>query len=147
MGDSGAAAAREQQREFYGRPLGELVHQLTADLRITQGRLASVLGVSAPMLSQLVSGQRVKFGNPSVVGRLQGLVDLAARAATLTPDQLDEALAEIRSSVTTLSHPRSTGTLAQLRDAASSGQLREAAAVLEGRWPRLADLLRSAADG
>ncbi len=85
MSEPPLVAAREQQRELYGRPLGELVHQLTADLRITQGRLAGVLGVSAPMLSQLASGQRVKFGNPAVVGRLQGLIDLAARAGSLTP--------------------------------------------------------------
>lgn len=147
MSDSAFVAAREQQRQLYGRPLGDLVHELTADLRITQGRLAAVLGVSAPMLSQLVSGQRVKFGNPSVVGRLQGLVDLAARAGTLTAAQLDEALDEIRSSVTTLSHPRVSGPPAQLREAATSDELREAADVLQERWPVLADLLRAAADG
>lgn len=145
MTESGLGAARELQRELYGQPLGELVHRLTADLRITQGRLAGVLGVSAPMLSQLASGQRVKFGNPAVVGRLQGLIDLAARAGSLTPDQLDEALSDIQGSTTTLTQPRSA--VAGLRDVASSAELREAADVLRPRWPRLADVLREAADG
>lgn len=145
MSEPTLVAAREQQRELYGRPLGELVHQLTADLRITQGRLAGVLGVSAPMLSQLASGQRVKFGNPAVVGRLQDLIDLAARAGSLTPDQLDQALTDIQASTTTLTQPRSA--VAGLRDVASSAELREAADVLRPRWPRLADVLRKAADG
>ncbi len=146
MSEQSLSAARELQRELYGQPLGELVHQLTAALRITQGRLAGVLGMSAPMLSQLASGQRVKFGNPAVVGRLQGLIDLAARADALTPDQLERALTDIRGSTTTLTQPRRTAGL-QLRDIASSEELREAAAALQQRWPRLAEVFREAASG
>lgn len=104
------------------------------------------MGVSAPMLSQLASGQRVKFGNPAVVGRLQGLIDLAARADALTPDQLERALTDIQGSTTTLTQPRRTAGL-QLRDIASSEELREAAAALQQRWPRLAEVFREAASG
>ncbi len=146
MSEQSLGAARELQREMYGQPLGELVHQLTAQLRITQARLAAVLGVSAPMLSQLASGQRVKFGNPAVVGRLQALIDLAARAGTLTPDQLDDALTDIQGSTTTLTQPRRSA-LTDLRDVASGAELNEAAAALQQRWPRLAEVLREAAGG
>ena len=53
-----------QQVETYGAPLGQLVHRITDTLSISQARAAHVLGMSAPMLSQLVTGSRVKIGNP-----------------------------------------------------------------------------------
>ncbi|MGD9989560.1 hypothetical protein [Pseudonocardia sp.] len=64
------AAARERQRELYGAPVGERVRRITGGLGITQGRLARALGLSPAMLSQLVSGRRVKIGDPAVLGRL-----------------------------------------------------------------------------
>jgi transcriptional regulator with XRE-family HTH domain len=71
------ARARELQRGWYGEPLGELFQRLIGDLGLNQARLAGVLGLSAPMLSQLKSGQRAKIGNPAVVQRLQALQELA----------------------------------------------------------------------
>ena len=70
---SRAEEARELQRGWYGEPLGELFRRLIADLGLNQSRLAAVLGLSAPMLSQLMSGQRAKIGNPDVAQRLQAL--------------------------------------------------------------------------
>lgn len=58
------ARARELQRNWYGEPLGALFRRLIDDLGLNQARLAGVLGLSAPMLSQLMSGQRAKIGNP-----------------------------------------------------------------------------------
>jgi len=65
------ARNRGRQRELYGAPLGDRLRRLTAELGITQGRLAQTLGVSPAMLSQLASARRVKIGDPAVLARLQ----------------------------------------------------------------------------
>jgi len=75
------AKARELQSQWYGEPLGTLFRRLIEDLGLNQARLATVLGLSAPMLSQLMSGQRAKIGNPAVVQRVQALQELAAEVA------------------------------------------------------------------
>ncbi|MDJ1131638.1 helix-turn-helix domain-containing protein [Streptomyces iconiensis] len=75
------AKARELQSQWYGEPLGTLFRRLIEDLGLNQARLATVLGLSAPMLSQLMSGQRAKIGNPAVVQRVQSLQELAAEVA------------------------------------------------------------------
>ena len=75
------ARARELQRNWYGEPLGALFRRLIDDLGLNQARLAAVLGLSAPMLSQLMSGQRAKIGNPAVVQRVQLLQELAGQVA------------------------------------------------------------------
>ncbi|MFG1820495.1 DNA-binding protein [Kribbella sp. NPDC049174] len=87
-----------QQTELYGEPLGELVRRVAGPLGLTQGALAQVIGLSAPMLSQLMSAQRVKIGNPAVVSRLQALDQLAQRASTggIPPDDIPAALDGIR---------------------------------------------------
>lgn len=87
-----------QQTELYGEPLGELVRRVAGPLGLTQGALAQVIGLSAPMLSQLMSAQRVKIGNPAVVSRLQALDQLAQRASTgeITPDDIPAELDGIR---------------------------------------------------
>jgi transcriptional regulator with XRE-family HTH domain len=90
--------ARDLQRQWYGEPLGELFRRLIGDLGLNQSRLAGVLGLSAPMLSQLMSGQRAKIGNPAVVQRLQALQELAVDVAHGRTDALEaaERMAEIR---------------------------------------------------
>ncbi|MGE9808922.1 MULTISPECIES: helix-turn-helix domain-containing protein [unclassified Janibacter] len=96
------ADALEQQRALYGAPLSELGAEVRTSLGLTQGRLAEALGLSAPMLSQLLSGQRVKIGNPAVVHRLQRLLALAHEGGNLTPDELQARLGEIREEQPTL---------------------------------------------
>ncbi|PWI41203.1 DNA-binding protein [Streptomyces sp. ICBB 8177] len=81
MDSSPRDAVRERQREWYGEPLGDLFRRLIAGLGLNQARLAALLGLSAPMLSQLMSGQRAKIGNPAVVQRMQALLELAADVA------------------------------------------------------------------
>src|SRR5689334_24875364 len=58
------------QREWYGEPLGDRVRRLVVAFRVSQAQLADVLGISAPMLSQVMSGRRAKIGNPSVLARM-----------------------------------------------------------------------------
>jgi predicted transcriptional regulator len=95
-----AELARERQRGWYGEPLGELFRGLITGLGLNQARLAGILGLSAPMLSQLMSGQRAKIGNPAVVGRLHWLRELAAEVAdgTVSDEEAAERMAEIRAS-------------------------------------------------
>ena len=57
----------EQQRALYGEPLADTAARVMGALGLTQARLAQVLQISAPMMSQLISAQRVKIGNPAVV--------------------------------------------------------------------------------
>ncbi|ODT97503.1 MAG: hypothetical protein ABS81_30055 [Pseudonocardia sp. SCN 72-86] len=88
------AAARERQRELYGAPLGERVRRITGGLGITQGRLARALGLSPAMLSQLVSGRRVKIGDPAVLGRLM-LLDARVPPTPPSKPVVDALLADV----------------------------------------------------
>jgi transcriptional regulator with XRE-family HTH domain len=60
----------ELQRQWYGEPLGDRVRRLVVAYRVSQACLAEVIGVSAPMLSQVMSGRRAKIGNPAALARL-----------------------------------------------------------------------------
>ena len=143
-------AARHRQRELYGEPLAELTGRVRGALGLTQAGLARVLGVSAPMLSQLVSGQRTRIGNPAVVQRLQWLLDLSARAQLLSPDEVAEKIAEIQDAQTVLVTRRESdedsraAAVAELRRLAPVGDL-TAVGDLLGGYPGLADLFAEAA--
>lgn len=164
-----AERAREAQRTWYGEPLGELFRGLIAGLGLNQARLAVVLGLSAPMLSQLMSGQRAKIGNPAVVQRLQSLRDLADGVAdgSVTPEEAAERMAEIRESAgsallgtttgSTTGRPAlGNGTARQpvparrvvreiqslLRSCGSAAELLRVAESVAGELPELAEFLR-----
>ncbi|TCO34007.1 hypothetical protein EV652_10272 [Kribbella steppae] len=116
----------QQQTELYGEPLGELVRRVAGPLRLTQGALAQVIGLSAPMLSQLMSAQRVKIGNPAVVSRLQALDELAhlAMIGEIDPDDIPAELDGIRGA--TGAFTRSTPTAQLPRSSAGAAQVPEA---------------------
>lgn len=87
-------ANRAAQREIYGEPLGVIVDRCRVVLGLTQASVAALLGISAPMLSQVMSGQRIKIGNPGAVERLRVMVD----ATTAVADgrlEVTEAIARI----------------------------------------------------
>jgi transcriptional regulator with XRE-family HTH domain len=157
-----AEEARELQRGWYGEPLGDLFRRLIADLGLNQARLAGVLGLSAPMLSQLMSGQRAKIGNPAVVQRLQALQELAAQVTDGRAGALEAAarMAEIRESAgssvlggtTTQSSAAGLapapsrqvvrGIQTVLRSVASAQEIERAALALAPGHPQLAEFLR-----
>lgn len=62
--------AIDQQRAIYGTSLAERFGFIMQSYGLSQRSLAQVLGLSAPMLSQLMGGRRIKIGNPAVYGRL-----------------------------------------------------------------------------
>jgi transcriptional regulator with XRE-family HTH domain len=138
------------QTELYGAPLGDVLDELTSAYRVSRGSLAHALGLSAPMLSQLASGHRVKIGNPSAVHRLQRLMAALPdiRAGRLDPaDAIRSIEAEEPGQVLTRTSQvvrrRGVADVQQvLRSAASAEELGEAAALLEERFPGLAEVLR-----
>ena len=136
---------REEQRRLYGEPLSDIVSRIMSSLSLTQGRVADVLGLSAPMLSQLASGRRFKIGNPQVVERLRDLHDLAGRAGEVDVAAELERIKSAESAITTNRGAVSvTEVVTVLAASASPEALRRAAAAVEDE-PALATLLLRAA--
>ncbi len=146
----------ELQREFYGEPLGDRIRRLVVAYDCSQAVLSEALGVSPPMLSQLMSGRRAKIGTPAVLARLVMLERraLTSDVASGDPAALRAALEQVRDSRPTVHHasfPVDEGLAAgdaafdALRTIAQPDELCAAAAVLAARFPALAGLLRRAA--
>ncbi|MEJ7833016.1 MAG: hypothetical protein WKF79_08890 [Nocardioides sp.] len=144
-------ATLAQQAALYGATLRDSVRRVTEILGISQAAVARTLGVSAPMLSQLLSGQRIKFGSPLAVQRLRSLLDLADEIeAGLPHEQVGRRLEAIgRENSTTLTRRRPTGPSdvpaavgALLRAVASGRQLAAASECLDADFPELATVLR-----
>lgn len=146
---------QRQQIELYGEPLGGLIARIRRQLGLNQAQIAKTLGLSAPMVSQLMSGQRIKIGNPAAVQRLQALVGLAAEAAEggLTADQVAERLTEIANRSGTLTPatqgrgPLPAAVAARniqglLRAICDADEILAAASTLDSRHPELARFLR-----
>lgn len=149
----------ELQLEWYGEPLGERFRRLLGRLGLSQAQLAGVLGLSAPMLSQLMSGQRAKISNPAVLSRLLQLEATVGEPAwdTLPKAEQDRRLEGIRAAQrSTLTIDQGKETAAEpsaaadpvvaiqsfLRDVASAAELQGAAELLDPRYPELAEALR-----
>lgn len=149
-------ANREAQRAAYGEPLNETFDRIKLAFGLNQAALASVLGLSAPMLSQLNSGQRIKIGNPAVLSRVHQLNDLVEQhaAGQVEPEEIPARLEQIRTSRGSLG--RTTQLMAEqasdaavvagirnlLRAVASGAELRSAAERLAETHPQLAEVLR-----
>ncbi|GAA0469144.1 MULTISPECIES: helix-turn-helix domain-containing protein [Streptomyces] len=153
------ARARELQRSWYGEPLGALFRRLIDDLGLNQARLAAVLGLSAPMLSQLMSGQRAKIGNPAVVQRVQALQELSSQVAdgSVSAAEATERMDEIKKTAggSVLNNTTQTSTTGAttvrrvvreiqslLRSVAAAGDIIDAADSLAASHPELAEFLR-----
>lgn len=145
------------QRQWYGEPLGDRVRRLVVAFRISQAQLAEVLGISAPMLSQVMSGRRAKIGNPSVLARLVMLERkvLIAGVAAGEGEAIAQALEDVRHSQPSLGRDTLPVAVANgeeavwpvLRELARPSELEGAAELLENEHPGLAGLFRRAASG
>ncbi|GAB3722288.1 helix-turn-helix transcriptional regulator [Amycolatopsis oliviviridis] len=143
------------QREWYGEPLGDRVRRLVVAFDISQAFLAEVLGISAPMLSQVMSGRRAKIGNPVVLAKMIMLERKVLVPAVAAGDRkaMQEALEDVRDSRPTVGRDNipvgavadDQGVLVALRDIGEDEDLTEAAKLLDDDFPSLADLLRRAA--
>ena len=135
-----------RQRALYGEELREKIRRMQAALDVSQARLAKSLGISTAMLSQLMSGRRVKIGDPSVLARLLLLDRQISRGAATDPVRAEALLAHVRDSRPNLGVPTVAADPADaLRGVASPSQLAAAANVLGPRFPTIAELLRRAA--
>jgi len=144
------------QRAWYGEPLGDRVRRLVRAFNVSQANLAEVLGISAPMLSQVMSGRRAKIGNPAVLARLLMLERkvLIPDVAAGKPAALQQALLDVRESNPTVGRdvlridvsPDANAAIAALRNILSAEDLCAAADLVDEEFPELSDLLRRAAE-
>jgi predicted transcriptional regulator len=142
--------AQAEQLRLYGAPLGDLLRDVAAVLGLSQGGLATVLGISAPMVSQLASGHRTKIGNPAAVARLQRLVELTAevRDGALQPQEALARLGEetegpVLTRSTRISPRRGAESVQRLfRAVAPAADYLAAAELLRDRYPEVAELVR-----
>lgn len=143
-----------QQREWYGEPLGDRVRRLVVAYDVSQAQLADVLGLSPPMLSQLMSGRRAKIGNPAVLARMVMLERrvLTPAVASGEPAAIRATLDEVRESRPTLGRETlpveengDDTVVPALRRLAGAEELSAAAGLLQDAFPQLAELLRRAA--
>ncbi|MDR7300637.1 helix-turn-helix transcriptional regulator [Haloactinomyces albus] len=146
------------QRQWYGEPLGDRVRRLVVAFRTSQAQLADVLGISAPMLSQVMSGRRAKIGNPSVLARLVMLERkvLTPGVAAGESEAIQQALEDVRDSEPSVVRDnlpvghrahREESAWPVLREMARPSELESAAELIGGSHPALAELLRRAASG
>lgn len=93
-------SAHDQQVALYGETWSERLARLTATYHLSQSRLAAVIGLSAPMLSQLITGRRVKMSNPAVYGRVVRLEQLQSdpRVSGGDAESIAEVLDEVAAS-------------------------------------------------
>lgn len=142
------------QREWYGEPLGDRVRRLVVAFDVSQAYLAEVLGISAPMLSQVMSGRRAKIGNPVVLARMIMLERkcLIPEVAAGRKEALLAALEDVKDARPTVGRDNipvaavadDGHALAALREVAEDEDLNEAAKRLDDDFPAIADLLRRA---
>lgn len=86
---------RARQTELYGEPLHDVLGRCAYALHLTQAKMSEYLGISAPMLSQLINGHRIKIGNPAAAQRLQRMIQIA-RHVESGDMSLDEAYAQLQ---------------------------------------------------
>ncbi|SJM70841.1 hypothetical protein [Gulosibacter sp. 10] len=153
--DPAVHANRRAQCELYGDTLEARLGAVRRAYGIPQRRLAQVLGVSAPMLSQLISARRVKMGNPLAYERM---VELERRAGELARTDVETILGEVAAAdITTTTQQRiRTGTAApavsgdeaaeMLSRGVDAEELRSAGDVLRasGAAPALLALIEAA---
>ncbi|AHI00554.1 helix-turn-helix transcriptional regulator [Kutzneria viridogrisea] len=142
------------QREWYGEPLGDRVRRLVVAFDISQAYLADVLGISAPMLSQVMSGRRAKIGNPAVLARLIMLERRILTPGVASGDRvaMQQALDDVRESRPTVDRDAlpvhdaraDVAAVTALRRVARGEDLLAAAETLGNRHAWLGDLLRRA---
>ncbi len=158
--DEVVARNRRQQTEWYGEPLGERVRRLVERLDLSQTAFADILGLSAPMLSQLMSGHRAKISNPAVLSRLLAVETLVTGPefellpAREVRDRLDAIRQDAAPASTTTRIPITPAPAdpvvviqALLRAAASATEIESAAALLDADFPELATVLRTYGNG
>lgn len=100
--DAQLADRRQQQRELYGDSVDVLADKAGRLMGLGLPDLADVVGLSLPMLDKLVSGERVRVGNPVAIARLVRFGEFADQLirGEAAQDDIPLTLAQIRASTT-----------------------------------------------
>jgi len=155
VSEDAAADNVARQVQLYGAPLAQVIDQITGRLGLTQGRVAQILGLSAPMMSHLVSARRVKMGNPVAHTRLIRLRQLAEDVAAggIPASGVASELEAIAADNDTWAGTTTTHLIDDdaaiarrvqelFRHVADAADWLEVAATVEERHPQIAELLR-----
>lgn len=147
---SEVAQVRAKQSELYGAPLNEVLRRCSAALGLNQAQMAKLLGISAPMLSQLINGHRIKVANPTAAARLVALVQ-AADAVSSGEITVAQAVAAVGEADATESFTATTAIrpkrhlAADIQDVfratAAAGDFIGAANAIRDEHPDVAELL------
>lgn len=136
----------KQQRALYGTSLAQRFGEVMEKYALSQRSLAKVLGISAPMLSQLISAKRIKIGNPAVHGRLIMLESRAGEDDLKAVLEQVELLDPATATHSTIDAPEGMAALDYLRSIGSRSVLGELAELARSRnETKLADFLAKAA--
>lgn len=142
---------REAQAQLYGAPLGDILSRCGQVLELNQSHLAEVLGISAPMLSQLVNARRVKIGNPVAAQKLQVMHEAvgAVEHGDLDIETALKRIAAVQGGGDILTTRRTTRdetaleVQALFRRVASASDHLAAADLLTSVHPEIAEMLRT----
>lgn len=149
---SDVAQIRARQVALYGEPLQAVLGRCAQSLFLTQARMSELLGISAPMLSQLINGHRIKIGNPAAAQRLQWMVQIAQQVDEGTLS-IGEAMDQLKENAESPAAFRALPTVARrerhvaieiqelCRLTACASDFLEAAAQLRKTYPEIAEFL------
>jgi len=100
--DAEIAERRRQQVDLYGDSVDVLAQKAQALMGLSAQELAELIGLSVPMFGKLMTGERVRIGNPVAVARLTRLREFTDQliAGQASPDDIPLTIAQIRASTT-----------------------------------------------
>lgn len=96
------AERRRQQVELYGDSVDVLAQKVQQVIGMSVPDLADVIGLSVPMLTKLLTGERVRIGNPIAIARLTRLREFVDQliSGEAHRDEIQLTIAQIRASTT-----------------------------------------------
>lgn len=142
---------RARQTELYGEPLHDVLGRCAHALHLTQAKMSAYLGISAPMLSQLINGHRIKIGNPAAAQRLQWMTQIA-RQVDGGELSVEEAYGQLQRNAASQDVLTASGSGRRTRHlgidiqeicraTASASEFIDAAHMLRGTHPEIAQFL------
>lgn len=100
--EAGVEERRRQQVELYGESVETIAQRAHSVLGLDLAGISDVVGLSVPMLTALLTGERVRIGNPVAIARLIRLREFTGQvlAGEAGRDEIPLTLAQIRASET-----------------------------------------------